>query len=329
MQLFGIAAIGTVLCHAHYFVKEMPESLQSILGYGNLGVYMFSLLSGMGLYFSLKSAEGIYNKRDFFKKRFKRLVVPYILIVGLWYIIKYFIISFKPLQFIYELSTLSFWVEHKGAWYVAMLFWIYAVYPWFYDWIESENRSKKTAISLLVVFVTGVLIFYIDNDLYKHVSNIWCSLIVFIIGHYIGKLVRENRYSGFRLFMISILLFSLKSAVSEIRDIGWIYNISFALLGVAATIGFTWILHIIKSYRLNSILAFLGKYSLEIYLSNLVWIQVFQFWNLNEYFDESGVISYLIIICLGMITSILFGNLSSNIISKCTKYKSTKIELCK
>lgn len=52
--------------------------------FGSIGVEIFLFLSGMGLFFSMRKNE---NVLCFYKKRLKRLSVPYVLIGGIYWII--------------------------------------------------------------------------------------------------------------------------------------------------------------------------------------------------------------------------------------------------
>ena len=106
-QLMGIAAIGVVCVHSNSIVN-WPDFLGTLFGYGGIGVYIFVFLSSIGLYNSLKSRGGGYKKAEFYKRRFQRVIVPYLLIAATWYGIKYLLIQQNPTGFFYELSTLSF-----------------------------------------------------------------------------------------------------------------------------------------------------------------------------------------------------------------------------
>ena len=60
-----------------------------------------------------------------------RLIAPYCMIAGTWYGLLDLLIERNPALFLYDISTLSFWLEHKGAWYVAMLIPVYLLFPYF------------------------------------------------------------------------------------------------------------------------------------------------------------------------------------------------------
>lgn len=53
-EIFGMAALGVIATHGKTAAYSMPW-LQTIFGYGGAGVFLFALLSGMGLYFSFSN----------------------------------------------------------------------------------------------------------------------------------------------------------------------------------------------------------------------------------------------------------------------------------
>lgn len=161
-QLMGVAALGVVLVHSIDIV-HWNSIIENIVGYGGVGVYIFVYLSAIGLFISLKTRGAGYNKFEFYKRRFQRVLVPYLLIAGSWYGVKCLIFQRDTLGFLYELSTLSFWIDHQGAWYVAMLIPVYLIFPYFFDWIEGSSGKQKLTrkikiISICIVTFTVVFL---------------------------------------------------------------------------------------------------------------------------------------------------------------------------
>ena len=79
--LMGMATIGILMCHAPSNGVSLPFHLNSILALGQMGVMIFFLVSGLGLYYSTRrmeySAGGI---AAWYRKRLVRLFVPYLII---------------------------------------------------------------------------------------------------------------------------------------------------------------------------------------------------------------------------------------------------------
>lgn len=99
-QLMGIAIITIILLHFFQDVivyNKTPSILLNLSIYYNtivssIGVDIFLLVSAIGLYFSYQKNS---NLKDFYKKRIIRVVIPYIIICGLYWIVKDFFILHK------------------------------------------------------------------------------------------------------------------------------------------------------------------------------------------------------------------------------------------
>ena len=74
-QLMGIAAIGVLCVHSNSIVN-LPSYLNSLFGYGGIGVYIFVFLSSIGLYCSLKSRGGGTRSLNSTKEDFKEYLYP-------------------------------------------------------------------------------------------------------------------------------------------------------------------------------------------------------------------------------------------------------------
>lgn len=83
-ELMGIATILIIVCHMPVFGVVMPHWLQTILGCCGFGVDIFLFLSGMGMYNSYVTSR-MKNKTvlRWLAKRYLRIVVPLVLIVGI------------------------------------------------------------------------------------------------------------------------------------------------------------------------------------------------------------------------------------------------------
>lgn len=168
-ELFEIATLMIVLCHSVSIVP-FPDTLATLISYGTMGVNIFLFLSGVGLYYSMKNNGDCL---EFYKKRFIRVVIPYLFIAGLWYGIRYLICEKGNIvQFLYELSTLSFWKEHKGAWYVAAIIPIYIIYPLLFRWLEKGKKQLKTGLLIVLILLTALYISNVDIQFYTHLSQI-------------------------------------------------------------------------------------------------------------------------------------------------------------
>ena len=167
-EFMGIAAIGIILCHAVGRQVMLPNSVARILNLGNLGVDLFLLLSGIGMYYSLAYKENNCLTL-WYKKRFIRIWWPYFLCTIPTYIIWGIVNEKSILEVLFQISTLSFWFNHEGVWYIAMLIPLYLVTPYI-DKLVKNNKNRS-----LLLFVILVFIIFLGNIAQENTGG--CSII--------------------------------------------------------------------------------------------------------------------------------------------------------
>lgn len=320
-QIMGIAAIGILLVHSKGIVGWSPMT-EKLFGYGGIGVYVFVFLSAIGLFHSLKSRGG-YSKPEFYKRRVMRLIAPYCMIAGTWYGLLDLLIERNPALFLYDISTLSFWLEHKGAWYVAMLIPVYLLFPYFFDWTEKKNRDLRVLGCLVLVFISGFACNAIMPKLYEHLSQVISSVIVYLVGFYYAGFEDKTNRSGILLSGISCLVYIVK-AVTPLKNIEFVSNFSFAMLGIPIAFISAWCINAIKSKFLNSVLSFFGKYSLEMYLCNIFMIQAMTVFHGIDFFksigDAHGYVTYVSVVISGCVMSAVYGKISALLSKRFSKW---------
>ena len=153
-QLMGIATLMVIICHANAYHVQLPRLVVSIFTWGNLGVDIFLFLSGIGLYYSL-SKRNINKKEDylsFYKKRFFRIYIPYLMIC-LPYCLIFILLGIYSLgDCILCLSTLGYWLFHRGAWFVSIILILYLVGPFLFR-ILSGSYKWHIAIGIIIALM--------------------------------------------------------------------------------------------------------------------------------------------------------------------------------
>lgn len=314
-ELFGIATLMIILCHSVSIVP-FSESLSNIISYGTMGVNIFLFLSGIGLYYSLKNNG---NRFEFYKKRFIRVIIPYLFIGGFWYGIKYLICGKGDVaQFLYELSTLSFWIEHKGAWFVAAIIPFYLFYPLLFKWLENGRRVLKTSILTSLILLFAFYLSKINLGLYIHLSQVLVGGgVIFLIGSCVAESIKINSFNGGRLFIIGVILFVIKS-ITPLKEIQLFCDISVGMLSISLI----FIFNIFIKYCDNLcriLLVKVGSISLESYLFNIFLLQAVKYWKDIFLSNESLVYRlglYIVIMILGLILSYLSQRIINIIIKK-------------
>ena len=228
------------------------------------------------------------------------------------------------LSFFYELSTLSFWIDHQGAWFVAMLIPVYFVFPWLFDWVEGDCQNQRTrqikiAIPTAVITVIAFTISIRNPKLYNHLSQVFISIIFYLLGFYAADEVIREQCKGYLLSFLCIFLYAIK-AITPLGDFCFISSVSWSLLAIPILTVSVFFLRKIKSRVIDSTLGFLGKYSLEMYLWNIFLIQAIKEFGiidrLAEYGDSSGYFAYGSVVVGGIFLSVVYGRIEEIVVHK-------------
>ena len=146
-ELMGVSAIGILCCHAVGNNVLLPSYIKKIMELGQLGVNIFFFLSGVGIWYSLQNIGDIFRYNNYiswYKKRYIRLFVPYLLLAMPFYV--YFIILKNEgfIRFVFVLSTFEYWVSGRGTWFISVLVILY--FP------TLKAFKESVAIPFLLVF---------------------------------------------------------------------------------------------------------------------------------------------------------------------------------
>lgn len=163
--LRGLAALGVVFCHYGSNLTDYP-TLSSFFNFGQTGVYVFFLISGFIIVYSLLKSG--YQTNQFFRFLLKRSIRidPSYIVTILLTIIFFSALSFSkgerivfiPGQFI---AHIFYFVPFSGYPFYDHVFWTLCVEFQFY-------------------LMIGLLYFLSDNSIYKTVFLIIFSLTCFI-----------------------------------------------------------------------------------------------------------------------------------------------------
>lgn len=265
-ELFGIAIISIMVFH--YFegvlTSEYMEGASRVFAklyigaVGSIGVDIFLYLSGIGIYYSLDKNPKLL---DFYFRRVKRVLIPYVVLGGLFWIIKDILIQQVSIEkFFYDFTLLSFWGNGERVfWYISFISILYIVSPLLY------KIGKRGAVIFCILSVVVSIIFYVFcRELFNYTEIAVLRIPIYLFGFYCGRLCKSEKYVGKEVLYMLILSVPL-------RIIGGLINFPFErLVNVfyAVFLIFLYItvrLHLIKKARLN-ILINIGQLSLELYI---------------------------------------------------------------
>lgn len=160
-ELMGIAAASVLITHASdtIIVDNMPYVFKIMSKMGTLfgsQMYMFFFLSGMGSWFSYeKNKDAVV----YWKNRAKRTVVPYLLLASVAYAILDLWIQHDFIGFLEDLTCVSFYIKHVGAWYVAAILMLYMLYPLLHALSQINQKAP-----LIVAIGIGVAYYVLTSD---------------------------------------------------------------------------------------------------------------------------------------------------------------------
>ncbi len=179
-----------------FFSCIFPDSIISIIGYGGIGVTMFAFLSGVGLWQSYERSQDL---KRYYKRRFQRVVLPYLLISVVFNLILDVAVKNDFLMFIKDVSCFSFWMEGRGAWYVAWIIPIYTIYPFY-----ASITHKKSWISVVVAVLVVTFIAIIGIPV--RFQSVAGATIAFLCGDFAGRFIKENSFKMLYIMLIGILI---------------------------------------------------------------------------------------------------------------------------
>lgn len=317
-ELFGISMIAIILFHftENYagaidngIIEMSPLTIKSILILvyykliGSIGVEIFVFLSGMGLYYSYAKNSNI---QQFYKRRYKRILVPYFVVATVFWAIKDLILKNEGIRgFLADISFYSFVKEGvKSIWFIALLIVLYFLFPAFYYLLyKCKNKRIWLVVLLIVSYGVPILIYHGAPNLYGRIEIAMTRVPLFIMGCYAGKYIQ----SGYRLPVTKALNFFAIALVLKGLSIYCDFEPYFdryisGVYALGLILAVTGAVYIYNDYlKIRKILRFFGKYSLELYMVHVTMRNLMGIFGFNTY----RISQYFSMILLAIIASVL------------------------
>ena len=315
-QLMGIATLMIIICHSCASKVIMPDSLCYLFCFGNIGVDIFLFLSGIGLYYSL-SKNNLSNKENdisFYKKRFYRIYIPYLMVFIPSCLIFMLLGEYSLYDSILCLSTLEYWLFRRGAWFVSLIVLLYLVAPFLY---RALNGEHKWIIAMAIVIALMILSNIPIEDQSStsvpyNIQRAFSRTPSFIVGLTIGRSCKEGK----QLTVTKMAIFIFVSIISSIILGFWkcLWLIVPILLYIL-----TPLIRWSKGSWVDKSLHFLGKISLESYLTNItlngiliVLIPAY----ITSPILYGRYIEYTIVVVAGILLAFIINNAAQRVINK-------------
>lgn len=183
-HLMGIAALWIYIFHE--WIPLAPNI--PILGFaegfikqiGFFGVDIFFLLSGMGLIFAIEK----HSLSIFYKRRFLRIIPPYVLTA----ILILFAENWNFTEFLSNLLGITFWTKNIYAllWFVPAITVFYLLFPLYHSILKkAKNKLLFTGAMITIWLIASLLAAkHMRIDLFGFTNRIPIFLVGILIGWY-------------------------------------------------------------------------------------------------------------------------------------------------
>ena len=208
LYIRGVATIGVVLCHFCIRLQEeerMHTLLKPIEFLGPLGVSLFFILSGYGLYLS----SGLCKLHgSFIIKRLKSVYLPFVIILALFFPFHNILelgISSVPQSLLYLLGFKQFF------WFVTVITLLYIIY--YFVSLVSNNPSKNIVILFIATLILCVILHFLlgENYSYWYGNNLCFPLGVLIA--YKKDLIKQFFFEHYKktipITFVLLVMFSI------------------------------------------------------------------------------------------------------------------------
>ena len=282
-ELFGLSILGIIVFHfcestLHAGKTDGFAVFSQIYDkiFSSSGVEIFLFLSGMGLFFSMKKNAHV---GAFYKKRFRRVLIPYLLFGLVYWIIQDLVLLKTDIgRFFSDFLLITVWTDGvRRFWFISFILILYLVFPFFF-WLFDTNRQHRKLIFLLTVAVwilLCALLGCLAPDVYNNIELAVCRFPAFLFGVYYGGKIYTHEPFRWpeKLLIVGGLLLRVVTFAVRMRWIPrlfrWNNRYETCLFAVALLFALALLLNRIRFQPLHKALAAVGKYSFELYITHV------------------------------------------------------------
>jgi peptidoglycan/LPS O-acetylase OafA/YrhL len=295
-EYMGVAMLAIILFHV-----ALPRSSAffGLRRLGNVGVDIFLLLSGVGMWFSwTKNAVAESGKQflrawaSFYRRRLWRVYPTWLLVACLYYIPRYNhgTALWADGHGLIDLAgdilvNWDFWLHDELTfWYIPAIMLLYVFAPPFIELVR-RNSDFRWLVLLPIVWTVAVQWVTPVHEAVGHIEIFWSRVPIFFIGICMGEAVQKGqRRKGSGVWLVGLLfLASLLVCLFLEQNLHgrfplFIERLLYIPLAVTLLILLGRVLAAAPK-RLNAALAWVGTISLETYLLH----SQFVLWRVEQY----------------------------------------------
>ncbi len=254
--LRGVAICAVILENWLLFVPGassifvFQEGVNFVQNVAGTMVHLFLILSGYGLTLSFYK-NGSFTWSTWIKKRFVRVVFPYLVIVTLIYFIVVMLYRLCPSLFtkIYSWTTLlayltflrNFYGPGSGfnptLWFMPVIIGLYALFPFLVFVLRKKGPCTLLIVSGLLTYISITICLLTGYPVTHNTALPFFFVIEFALGMILAFVVTNNNESihklmTFKMFCAGIFFYALSWAMRALWDSGDVYNDFFTAIGV-------------------------------------------------------------------------------------------------
>lgn len=193
--LMGVASLMVYFAHVYSYAD--PSVLGTLFTFGNWDVDLFLLMSGFGMCYSMAKRPIAHN---FYWKRFLRVGVPCLVLAVPFCLLSDVLVANRGDRGLFALDvfTLSYWLLHRGAWYVAMLVPLYLLVP-LVGWSCRRYGTPVICVATAVLVAAIALCLkaaFVDTGFALNVANVAQRIPSFFVGYLLADYLITGKSRG-------------------------------------------------------------------------------------------------------------------------------------
>ena len=325
-EIYGLCILWVTFFHIEsvtHFPHYIPL-LSEILRLGNSAVDIFLFLSGYCLSLSFRRHP---NLGRYFRRRFMRIIIPYLLIAIPYFLWELFCESHiqGPLSmtghFFFNLSGASFWCKGvQTTWFVHAIIAFYLVFPLLYHLVTRHKQGSWLLLGCIYAFIIVVHELFPSTRLsaiaYSRLPAFTLGIMMACHGTKLPTSPKAILLYAAYLF-IAIYLFHVNTWLkTHCSDYFWEWMFFITLI-IPSLFIIERFVHF-SGQHVRKCLKFVGDMSLEVYLTHVTILHIICFYSYNKIL---GGWTYLILSAISLILAYVIYLISNQLV------KSTAIQV--
>ena len=264
--------LSVVFFHSGFDLSIIPP-LQALKQWGDIGVDMFLMMSGIGIYHSLNNKPDIPN---YLKNRLRRILPAHLLVCGCWFFFLDIVLYGEGLfAFLLDLSSLNFWINGRlTTWYLSSLLIMQFLTPVYLKCLKKYPLMDRIVIPAVLLLCLVITYTPFLNETLEHLLIFLYRIPAYLLGLSIGRRICSNNATVFvpipllvAVLIASVGILLVSSGLTPLY-LRWV-------LRYAAYLPISLMLCVVVTYLPeNRLFRYLGTHSLEVYLlhEKVLWV---------------------------------------------------------